>query len=60
MFNTFIYFEMSTKNPKSDNDAGSDIKQKIVFGFIQYYISMVSNEDFDRIKHYKSLLTYPQ
>ena len=24
-----------------------------IFGFIQYYISMASNEDFDRIKHYK-------
>jgi len=45
---------MSTKNAKPDNHAGSDRKQNLIF--IQYYISMVSNEYFDIIKHYKYLL----
>ena len=35
----------------------SDRIQNMVFGFfIQYYISMASNEEFDRIKRYKDLL----
>ena len=50
MCNTFIYFEMSTKNAKSNNHAGSDRKQYV--NFIQYYISMASNEDFDRIQNF--------
>ena len=43
---------MSIKNAKSDNQR-SDRKQYLVF--IQYYISMSSNEDFEK-KYYKSLL----
>jgi len=39
---------MFTKNAKSDNYAGSDRKHYLVF--IQYYISMASNKDNDKIQ----------
>ena len=55
MLNTFICFEKSTKNAKSDNLAWLARNQYMVF--IQHYISMASKKDFGRTKHYKSLLT---